>query len=236
MSASQVSASQVSGRKWRAAGRPAGRVGAKELEAGGGRGLGGASEATGGSAAPPPAAPPAPRSPNQAPGPAPARSADPPGGPAPHLRRAPRSSLKGPPLGRLWLRRGGEAGGAQGEGRARGRPPPFPPTAARGLHRAVSGPAAHCPGDRERCAPSRWEGEPGVPLPPPRNRGRALQGTELAVRGTAGYRWGRVFFPGGNNRGGGGAAAKTLDLTLVAIARDPSEKWKQSNVGGSTCR
>lgn len=87
----QVSASQVSGRKW----RPGPARTEEQAEAGGGRGREGASEATGGSAAPPSPAQPAPRTPNPAPGPAPARSADPPGGPAPYLGRAPRSSLKG---------------------------------------------------------------------------------------------------------------------------------------------
>lgn len=144
----------------------AGRAGARELEpqaeAGGGRGLGGASEATGGSAAPPPPAPPAPSAPNPAPGPAPARSADPPGGPAPHLGRAPRSSLKGPsrspppqlPLPALPAPRGaGKSGGGPGP-RARGRTPAFRPTAVRRLHRAVPGPAPHRPANGElwRCA------------------------------------------------------------------------------------
>lgn len=87
----QVSASQVSGRKW----RPGPARTEEQAEAGGGRGREGASEATGGSAAPPSPAQPAPRTPNPAPRPAPARSADPPGGPAPYLGRAPRSSLKG---------------------------------------------------------------------------------------------------------------------------------------------
>lgn len=136
----------------------AGRAGAKELEAkaeaGGGRGLGGASEATGGSAAPPPPAPPAPSAPNPAPGSAPARSADPPGWPAPHLGRAPRSSLKGPsgsPPPRLPLP---ARLAPRGAGKSCWRAHPFRPTAAHRLPQAVPGPAAHSPANRElwRCA------------------------------------------------------------------------------------
>lgn len=61
-----------------------------------------------------------------------------------------------------------------------------------------------------RFAPSRWEGEPGVP--PGR---RALRVTELAVRG-------RV--PRGNNwecDGTGQVRAKNLGLTLLALGTPP---------------
>nr|XP_054368327.1 translation initiation factor IF-2-like [Mirounga angustirostris] len=88
------------------------------------------------------------RAPNPAPGSAPARSADPPGWPAPHLGRAPRCSLKGP-SGSAPPRLPRPARLApRGAGRSCWRAHPFRPTAAHRPRQAAPGPAAHSPASR----------------------------------------------------------------------------------------